>query len=81
MSEPATITAPGTPPVPAPAAALGGAITWLSGKKSYIIGTAIVLVVLGQTFGLIDPATSQKLLEALGGGGILALRAAIAKNA
>lgn len=71
-----------TPPNtnPPPVEALSGIITWLSGKKSYIIGVLIVAVVIAQAAGLLNSDQAQKILEALGGTSILTLRAAIAKQ-
>jgi hypothetical protein len=51
----------------------------LAGKKSYLCGIAIVFVVGMETLGWITPEAKAKLIELIGAGAILALRAGMSK--
>lgn len=55
-------------------------LNFLSGKKTYLM-SALGLVVIGLwLFGVIDQAIAEKALVALGFGGAISLRAAVAKS-
>lgn len=53
---------------------------FLSGKKTYIIAACMAIVVLAQQAGLITADQGNQLLEVLGVGGVITLRAAVAKS-
>ncbi len=55
-------------------------VEFLKGKKTYIIGAGIGLVVFAFAAGLIGQDTSEMLLTLLGGGAVLTLRAAISNG-
>lgn len=55
-------------------------LNFLSGKKTYLM-SGLALVVMGLwLFGVIDQAVAEKALVALGFGGAISLRAAVAKS-
>lgn len=51
----------------------------LSGKKTYIIGVAAIVTIAGYLFGVVDAETANTLLGLLGFGGLITLRAGLAK--
>ncbi len=59
---------------------MGAFVEFLNGKKSYIIGASIGLVVFAFAAGLIGKDTSELLITLLGGGAVLTLRAAISNG-
>lgn len=52
---------------------------WLKGKKSYLIGFAMVIVAGLRHLGYIDESTFKIVEGLLLGGGIMSLRAGISK--
>ena len=55
-------------------------IEWLKGKKTYFIGVGIGVVVALRYIGVIDDQTFDAFLTLLGAGGLVTMRAAIAKK-
>lgn len=56
-------------------------LTWLSGKKTYLMGAAGLAVIALWMLGYVGADTAEKALIALGFGGAITLRAAITKAA
>ncbi|BFU90140.1 MAG: hypothetical protein NTAFB01_13270 [Nitrospira sp.] len=57
-----------------------GVLSFLSGKKTYIV-SALALGVIGLwLFGVIDQEAAEKMLTTLGVSGIITLRAAVTKS-
>lgn len=59
---------------------MGKVITFLSGKKTYIMGAGGLLVVGLWMGGVISDDIATQALAALGFGGIITLRAAVSKG-
>lgn len=55
-------------------------MNFLSGKKTYLMSGAGLLVIGLWIFGVIDQAIAEKALVALGFGGAITLRSAVAKS-
>ncbi|HNP80147.1 MAG TPA: hypothetical protein PKN47_01690 [Nitrospira sp.] len=53
-------------------------ISFLQGKRTYLISGCGLLVVAAWIFGVIDEVVASKALAALGFGGVITLRAATA---
>lgn len=58
---------------------MGKILEMLSGKKTYLLGTAGTIVIGLWMFGMIDTETAEQVLGFLGFGAAVALRAGIAK--
>ena len=56
---------------------MGNLIKWLEGKKTYLVGACMAVLVFLKQIGKIDDATYNSLLALLMGGGLAALRSAI----
>lgn len=54
-------------------------ISFLEGKKTYIIGVLGLMTVAAYLFGLINADIANTLLTIFGFGGLISLRGAIAK--
>lgn len=54
-------------------------LNFLSGKKTYIVSGCALVVIGLWMFGAIETDAAEKALTALGVGGMITLRAAIAK--
>ena len=54
-------------------------LTWLTGRKTYFICAAALLVQAGLMFGVVTEGTYAMLMGFLAPAGIIALRAGIAK--
>lgn len=59
---------------------MGKIIEFFSGKKTYLVGLAIGVVVVAQYNGLIDGNTAEMLYGLLGAGGVITIRGAITKS-
>ena len=55
-------------------------LNYLQGKKTYIVGLAIAVVVALNHLAVIDAQTGNIILGLLGAGGLITLRAAVAKS-
>ena len=53
-------------------------ITFLEGKKTYILATFGILTVVAYSFHVVDANTANTLLTLFGFGGLITLRAAVA---
>jgi len=54
-------------------------MSFLDGKKTYILGIAALVTVFGYHFGIVDANLANELLTLFGFGGLITLRAAINK--
>lgn len=54
---------------------------FLDGKKTYLVALAIAAVVAARRLEWVDEGTYQTLLGVLGAGGLVTLRAGVAKSA
>lgn len=78
----APLPAPPGVPVETVPAGLGwivSVVQYLSGKKTYVLGFAAVVVTVLSMTGVMPPDLANRLLELLGAGSILTIRAAISK--
>lgn len=55
-------------------------LTWLVGRKTYLIALAMALLAFAKSVEWIDEATYQTLLGLLGGAGLATLRAGVTKS-
>jgi hypothetical protein len=53
-------------------------MTWLRGKRTYLVAIVIGLVAVARHLGWIDAATAEMIETVLIGGGLAALRAGLA---
>lgn len=57
-----------------------GMLSFLSGKKTYIVSGGALVVIGLWLFGVIDQEAAEQMLTTLGVSGMITLRAAIAKS-
>ena len=56
------------------------ATNFLDGKKTYILGTIALIIIGANLFGLISNEVANTFLGVIGFGGLVTLRAGIAKS-